>query len=75
MILAEVAQEKKTAFCDIREAFAEFSSEQLDEMLLPYPDHLHLSVKGNAHYAKLIFPFVKEAIEKVLEKTEPDDQC
>jgi lysophospholipase L1-like esterase len=52
-------------FCDIRDGFRAFSAQELDEMLLPYPDHLHLSVKGNAHYADIIYPYISQAIETV----------
>ena len=49
-----------------RKVFEPFSDQQLDEMLLPYPDHLHLSIKGNQVYADAILPYVEEFVNRVL---------
>jgi lysophospholipase L1-like esterase len=65
-IVRSVAARTDVTYCDIRKAFSSFSPRQLDEMLLPYPDHLHLSVKGNAHYAEAILPLIARAIETVV---------
>lgn len=62
----KVALKTGVAFCDIRAAFADYDDAELDEMLLPYPDHLHLSVKGNTRYADVIFPYVSQAIESTI---------
>jgi lysophospholipase L1-like esterase len=61
-----VARRTEVTFCDIRKAFSAFTARELDDMLLPYPDHLHLSVKGNAHYADVIYPHIARTIEVVL---------
>jgi lysophospholipase L1-like esterase len=65
-IIRGVARQTRVTLCEIRKAFAQFTPRQLDEMLLPYPDHLHLSVKGNAHYADVIYPMIARAIEDVV---------
>src|SRR5262249_17783122 len=49
-ILRAVAAETGVTLCDIRTAFEPFSDDELDRMLLPYPDHLHLSAEGNKVY-------------------------
>ena len=67
-IARNVALETGISFCDIRQAFAFFDQQELEEMLLPYPDHLHLSVKGNAHFAEMIFPYISQAIEAVVDR-------
>jgi lysophospholipase L1-like esterase len=54
------------ALCDIRKIFEPFSDQQLEEMLLPYPDHLHLSIQGNQVYADAILPFVEDCVNRVL---------
>lgn len=65
-LLREVAKDKGLPLCDIRAAFEPYSDEELDRLLLPYPDHLHLSVEGNAVYADVIWPFVESAMESLL---------
>jgi lysophospholipase L1-like esterase len=61
-ILRSVATECKTTFCDVRAAFEPLSDVELDDSLLPYPDLLHLSAKGNALYCSAIYPLVHEAV-------------
>jgi lysophospholipase L1-like esterase len=56
--------------CDIRKVFEPFSDQQLDAMLLPYPDHLHLSIQGNQVYADAIMPYVEDFVNRVLEQPE-----
>jgi lysophospholipase L1-like esterase len=65
-IVRRVATHTGVTLCDIRKVFAPFSDQQLDEMLLPYPDHLHLSIKGNKVYADAILPFVEDFVNRVL---------
>jgi acyl-CoA thioesterase-1 len=52
----KVADEKKVTLCDIEAAFGGVSDDELDTLLLPYPDHLHLSPKGHLRYAAAIQP-------------------
>jgi lysophospholipase L1-like esterase len=65
-ILESVANETATRFCDIRKSFQLRTAGPLDELLLPYPDQLHLSVKGNALYADTIWPVIKDCVEAVV---------
>ena len=64
-ISRRVAFEVNVDFCDIRQAFAPFTRDELEELLLPYPDHLHLSAEGNKLYAETIWPFIADAVEDV----------
>ena len=59
-ILREVAADAGVALCDVRAAFEHFSDAELGQLLMPYPDQLHLSVEGNALYAELIWPYVAD---------------
>jgi len=52
--------------CDIRNIFKKFSRDKLCDLILPFPDLLHLSEKGHVVYAKSIFPFIENAIQEVL---------
>jgi lysophospholipase L1-like esterase len=65
-ILRSVAAETGVMLCDIRSAFEPFSDEELDRMLLPYPDHLHLSIEGNQVYFQTIFPYVDGEVKQLL---------
>lgn len=65
-IMRSVAKGTDVTLCDIRQAFAGFSDAELSRMLLPYPDHLHLSAEGNQVYYRTIFPHVEAAVEEVL---------
>jgi acyl-CoA thioesterase-1 len=62
LLLEGVAKECGTAFCDIRAVFEPLDDAQLDDMLLPYPDHLHLSAKGNELYAAAVYPLIRDAV-------------
>ena len=64
-IARDVAQRCGATFCDIRAAFSGFSARELEPLLLPYPDHLHLSVEGNAVYADAIWPHVESAVRAI----------
>lgn len=61
----EVAAETGVALCDVWSAFAPLSDEELEPLLLPFPDQLHLSPEGNALYAETIWPFVQAAVLEV----------
>ena len=70
--LRAVADEMGVALCDMRRTFESFAADELERLLLPYPDHLHLSAEGNKVYFRTIFPQVDAALEQVLHaKTEP----
>ena len=58
-----MARETKVSLCDIRTRFEPFSNEELEKLLLPYPDHLHLSEEGNRVYADTISHYIEESIE------------
>lgn len=65
-LVREVARETDTTLCDMEEAFSEFSAGDLEALLLPYPDHLHLSALGHRHYADSIYPVVEDAVGRAL---------
>jgi lysophospholipase L1-like esterase len=67
-IIEEVADETNVTFCDIRTAFAPFSEEELEELLIPYPDQLHLSAAGNRVYEDAIWPLIHEAVEALIKE-------
>lgn len=67
-ISREVAAATEVTFCDIRAAFAPYSAKELNDLLLPYPDHLHLSVEGNRIYAETIWPYIEDAVKAILEE-------
>lgn len=61
-ITEDVARSKDVDFCDIRKAFL---GQDLHRLLLPAPDHLHLSTEGQIAYADAIWPHVNRAVRKV----------
>lgn len=65
-IVREVANETKVTLCDIDAGFAHFDREAIADMLLPYPDHLHLSPEGHKHYAELMSPYLAAAIRNAI---------
>ena len=62
-----MADETGVVLCDIRVAFEPFSDEELDRLLLPYPDHLHLSPAGNEVYAEAIWPYIERGMETIMD--------
>ncbi len=62
-IIREVAAACGTDLCDIRAAFEGLADAELETMLLPAPDLLHLSPRGNQVYASAILPHVLQAVE------------
>jgi lysophospholipase L1-like esterase len=62
----EVASLTGVELCDVDEKFAHLDSRKLAEMLLPYPDQLHLSIEGHRRYARCIRPYLDRAIAKIL---------
>lgn len=65
--LRSVAEETKVTLCDIDKEFSNFSFKELEDMLLPYPDHLHLSIKGHSLYADLLIQALEFALQSFLE--------
>ena len=65
-ITRQVATETGVILCDVRGAFAVYPPRQLESLLMPYPDQLHLSAEGNGVYADVIWPLVRDASEAVL---------
>jgi lysophospholipase L1-like esterase len=65
-LIREVAAETGVTLCDIFQAFAPLSDEELEPLVLPFPDQLHLSPEGNALYAETIWPFVRTAVLDVV---------
>lgn len=65
-IAGRVAQDTGVTFCDIRSQFLSNANQPLEELLLPYPDQLHLSAAGNALYADAIWPSVQRAVSEVV---------
>jgi lysophospholipase L1-like esterase len=65
-LLRGVARATGVTLCDIRPAFERFSDGELERLLLPRPDHLHLSPEGNEVYADVIWPYINEAMEDLL---------
>jgi lysophospholipase L1-like esterase len=63
----EVAAETGEVLCDIRAAFEPFSDADLGRLLLPAPDHLHLSAEGNVVYADTIWPYIVTGVSELLE--------
>lgn len=72
-IVRAVAVEAGVILCDIRAAFAAYTHAELEDLLLPHPDHLHLSPAGNRVYADAIWPYVQRGVEQLLvEPATPD---
>ena len=67
----DVAALTSVELCDIEEAFAGYDDSRLSELLLPYPDLLHLSAAGHRCYADRIQPFVERAAAEIVSSQEP----
>jgi len=65
-IVREVSQTTGVTLCDIETAFARFSREDLQDLLLPEPDVLHLSPAGHRVYLDAIYPLLEDAIDSLL---------
>jgi lysophospholipase L1-like esterase len=61
-ISRRVAAACSVTLCDIRAAFEKFDDAALEELLLPYPDQLHLSPSGNRVYADAMWPLLEVAV-------------
>ncbi len=58
----QVAQECGVTLCDQLFAFAPLTDGELNEMLLPPPDSLHLSEAGHVLYGDTLYPYLDAAI-------------
>ena len=72
-IIREVSEETGVTFCDIRKAFESFSESELEQLLIPYPDQLHLSAAGNRVYEDAIWPLIRNAVEAVIKEKLGDE--
>jgi lysophospholipase L1-like esterase len=61
-VVREVASQNGAELCDVEEAFASFDDRELADMLIPYPDHLHLSLAGHRQYASYIQSYLMRAV-------------
>lgn len=66
-IVREVARDTGVTLCDIEAAFAFATRDDLQRLLLPEPDVLHLSPEGHQVYVDAIFPVLTTAVDKFLE--------
>ena len=62
----DVAALTGVELCDVEDGFAHLESDELAELLLPYPDQVHLSIEGHRRYAACIQPYLDRAIADVL---------
>jgi acyl-CoA thioesterase-1 len=67
-IIREVASETGATFCNIRAAFSGYSVRELEQLLLAYPDLLHLNEEGNRVYAEAIWPHLERAVAAIVEE-------
>jgi len=67
-LIRQVAVESGVLLCDIEEAFASLEDDELEGLLLPTPDVLHLSEQGNRVYADVIWPHVHRLVAAALER-------
>jgi lysophospholipase L1-like esterase len=68
-IVREVSRATGVTLCDIEAVFSGFDRENLENLLLPEPDVLHLSPAGHRLYADTIYPLLEAAVGSLL--TEP----
>ena len=61
--MAGAAADAGVLLCDVRTAFGSLSADELETMLLPAPDLLHLSPVGHAFYADVCQPAVESALD------------
>jgi hypothetical protein len=69
-IIRDVAADSDAQLCDTRLAFAGMDDDALASMLLPAPDVLHLSERGNRLYAEVVAPVLIDAVAAAL----PDER-
>jgi lysophospholipase L1-like esterase len=66
--IREVGAENRVVFYDIRKVFDSLTTRELEKLLRPYPDHIHLSEEGHRFYADLIWPTIDQSIKAVIEE-------
>jgi len=66
--MRQVAADTGATLCDIEKAFGPMTEAELEEILLPYPDHLHLSIAGHVRYAGIIQSYLERAIEQIVQE-------
>ncbi|MDO9414070.1 MAG: SGNH/GDSL hydrolase family protein [Pseudolabrys sp.] len=64
----QIAADTSVTFCDIESAFKGLDDAKLADVLLPYPDQLHLSKAGHETYAAAILPSIESAIQRVIKR-------
>ncbi len=65
-IVRDVAREADVDLHDVARVFDNFDDKKLAELLLPYPDLLHLSKAGHNVYLESIETHLKQAIDAVI---------
>lgn len=65
-VVRAIASEKRVTLCDIDAAFGTPPDDELETLLLAYPDHLHLSPTGHLKYAAIIQPYIEQSIDRIL---------
>jgi lysophospholipase L1-like esterase/ubiquinone/menaquinone biosynthesis C-methylase UbiE len=64
-IIREISEEENVILIDIEKEFNKLSNNEIEEMNLPDPDLLHLSIKGHLFFADIIEPILKTSIENI----------
>ena len=65
-VVREVAAEAGVTLCDIERAFAFAGPKELEGLLVPEPDVLHLSSAGHQVYARAILPALVTAMDQLI---------
>ena len=74
-IKRDVVHDTGVQLCDMERAFERaVRSRALADLLLPFPDLLHLSIEGHKVYANAVEPYLKGAIRSALKGTTGDEQ-
>jgi acyl-CoA thioesterase I len=67
-LVREVAEDTGVVLCDVARAFDPYGPDELRELLLPYPDCLHLSIEGHRVYAAAILEPLARAVAELAAK-------
>jgi lysophospholipase L1-like esterase len=65
-VVRNVADAKNVTLCDIDAEFGDLGDDELETLLLPYPDSLHLSPRGHLKYAAIIQPHIEKSIDRIV---------
>lgn len=60
--MRDVAAAADVRLCDVRAAFSGLTRKELEHLVLPPPDCLHLSKAGHVKYAETLLPYVHAAV-------------